>query len=52
LEHPAQVAVEEARRLGLAEPGQSVLLIWDSAASELPTPTVTVLTLPGASKAS
>jgi hypothetical protein len=32
--------------LGLAESGQNVLLIWDSATAELPTPTVTVLTIP------
>ncbi|MFL5319081.1 MAG: pyruvate kinase, partial [Myxococcaceae bacterium] len=46
LEQPATVALDAAKQLGLAESGENILLIWDSGAMDVPTPTMTVLTVP------
>ncbi len=43
LASPREVAVEMVRRLGLAEPGQTVLLVWDAGADGQVEPTVSIV---------
>jgi pyruvate kinase len=43
LEHPAPLAVAAVQRLGLAEPGQFIVLVWDPRRASSGVPSVTAL---------